>query len=622
MFPKQNVPKEFYDWIPSDKTRVLLFDIETNGLLDQTTKVHCLCAKDFLTGESFSFRPHEMKQAKALLDSYPLLVAHNGLCFDIPALYKLWGTEYRCFDTLTASRLIWTDLADDDFALVRSKKRNVEFPKQLIGRHSLKAWGYRLGCYKGNYGEVTENAWGEYSDEMLEYCRQDVEVLAVLYKHILDRNYSPLALALEHSFQQIMFDQEQTGVWFNKSKAVSLYADLSAKREELTQTLQAQFPPKEIHETFVPKVNNKTKGYVKGVPIDKVRYEPFNPASREQIAERLQSLGWTPNSFTETGQPVVDEETLAECDLPIAKKIIEYLGLVKIIGMIAEGKNAWLKLADENSRIHGKVITNGAVTGRCTHNSPNLAQIPARGEYGHACRELFGVDPNSILDMQVGCDASGLELRMLASYMAMYDHGAYIKTILEGDIHTSNQLSAGLPTRNDAKTFIYALMYGAGDAKLGSIVCPEKSESVQRERGRLLREKFYRNLPALQRLTEAVKKAAKEKKYLEGVDGRHLNVRSAHSALNTLLQSAGAVMMKLATCIFHGKCYGEGYVCGRDFIQVLHVHDEFQIQCPSAIADKLGMLAVESIEEAAADLGFPCPCTGEYKTGKTWADTH
>jgi DNA polymerase I-like protein with 3'-5' exonuclease and polymerase domains len=222
----------------------------------------------------------------------------------------------------------------------------------------------------------------------------------------------------------------------------------------------------------------------------------------------------------------------------------------------------------------------------------------------------------------VGCDASGLELRMLASYMARYDGGKYAKVILEGDIHTENQKAAGLPTRNDAKTFIYALLYGAGDVKLGSIVAPLANETTQVKKGKALRTKFYRNIPALQRLTETVQTAAKERGFLFGVDGRKLHIRSQHSALNTLLQSAGAVMMKYATVLFHELMEEQGYTIGKDYVQVLHVHDEFQTNCLSPISETLGNTAVRAIELAGQHFGFPCPTTGEFKVGYNWSETH
>ena len=356
---REPYPAFGWSWVPAPDTPALLFDIETNGLLDETATIHCLCAKDFLTGESFSFGPGEIGDGLKLLSAAPLLVAHNGLCFDAPAIRKLHPNLRlpRLFDTLTASRLIWTNLKDLDFTALR--KKSCRFPPRLAGSHSLDAWGQRLGVMKGDYGKTTENAWDRWSEDMQRYCGQDVEVLEALYRHILDQRYSPEALALEHEFQQAIFHQERTGVWFDERAAQSLYAELAAKRNDAVTTLQEVFPPKRIEEVFIPKANNRTRGYVKGVPFTKVRYEPFNPASRQQIADRLmEKHGWKPSEFTDTGQPKVDEEVLASLPFPECKPLVDYLELLKIIGMLAEGKNGWLKLVGPDGRIHGRVITN------------------------------------------------------------------------------------------------------------------------------------------------------------------------------------------------------------------------------------------------------------------------
>lgn len=619
-----------WSWIPvSPDTPVLLFDIETNGLLDATTTIHCICCMEWPSGKTYAFGPGEIKKGLWMLASAPLLCAHNGLCFDVPCIRKL-APEIplpRCFDTLLASRLIWPNLMDVDFSRLRRKSKTAfPFPPRMAGKHSLEAWGYRLGEYKGDYGKTTENAWERWSQEMQDYCLQDVKVLAKLYERILAEKFSPESLALEHEFQEVIFRQERAGVPFDERGAAALYAELAGRRDELKRELQALFPPKVEEETFIPKANNRTRGYVKGQPFIKKHVIEFNPSSRDMIAERLmETYGWQPSEFTETGQPKVDGDVLESLapQYPACKLLSEYLEISKIIGMLSEGKAGWLKLVDRTGRIHGRVITCGAVTGRCTHNSPNLAQIPAHGTYGKQCRSLFIADPKRPGWKMVGADASGLELRMLASYMAAYDGGRYITTLLEGDIHTANQQAAGLPTRDNAKTFIYAFLYGAGDEKLGSIVEPTASPSRQKVVGKRLKAKFFAATPAIKALVDAVQTTVKRRPYLIGIDGRRLHVRSAHSALNTLLQSAGAVLVKLATVIFHKEArLRYGWEQGRDYEQVLHVHDEWQTQCPESMAETLGKLAVESIEIAGRHFGMRCPTTGEYKVGMNWAETH
>ena len=359
-------------------------------------------------------------------------------------------------------------------------------------------------------------------------------------------------------------------------------------------------------------MNNKTRGYVKGVPTYKVKQIVFNPASRDHIADRLQKVhGWKPTEFTASGKPKVDEDVLQGLDYPQAQTLVEYLLINKRIGQLATGQNAWLKLC-RNGRIHGQVITNGAATGRCTHNRSNIAQVPRVGApYGEECRALFHAPKGYRL---VGADLSGPELRCLAHYMAKFDDGAYAKEVVEGDVHTANQKAAGLPSRNNAKTFIYGFCT-AGPAKIGAIVGGTEAEDE-------LINKFLKSTPALKKLREAVSNAVKKNGHLKGIDGRVLPIRSEHAALNTLLQSAGAVLSKKATVILYENLTELGYVWGDDYAFVAHIHDELQIQAREDIADIAGQEAVKAFEQAGEYYDFRCPITGEYKVGQNWAETH
>jgi DNA polymerase I-like protein with 3'-5' exonuclease and polymerase domains len=335
----------------------------------------------------------------------------------------------------------------------------------------------------------------------------------------------------------------------------------------------------------------------------------FNPGSRKQIGEKLIELGWKPKKFTETGQPMVDEGVLAEITkIPEAALIAEYLMLQKRVAQIT----SWLEAVKDDGRVHGKVITNGAVTGRMTHSSPNMAQIPNAGSvYGHECRECWTVEEGNVL---VGCDASGLELRMLAHYMKDED---YVRTVTEGsskdgtDVHTVNQRAAGLSTRDNAKTFIYAFLYGAGDAKIGSIV------GGSAKAGAKLKQKFLEQTPALAKLIKRVAKQATQG-WVPGLDGRRIWVRSEHAALNSLLQGAGAIVMKKALCIFYDKIKSNKW----NVKLVANVHDEFQFECHQSIAEEVGKAARMSIIEAGQFYQLRCPLDGEYKIGRNWRQTH
>ena len=343
---------------------------------------------------------------------------------------------------------------------------------------------------------------------------------------------------------------------------------------------------------------NKTKAHVtRRTPV------PFNLGSRKQIGEYLVDAGWKPKNFTPTGQPIVDEGTLSKVKgIPEAALIAEYLMLQKRLAQV----NSWLKALEPDNRIRGYVNHNGAVTGRMTHSHPNTAQIPSTSSaYGKECRECWTVKDGNKL---VGIDASGLELRMLAHYMN--DEG-YTNEILNGDIHTTNQKLAGLESRNQAKTFIYALLYGAGDAKLGSVAKQGKA------RGRELRNSFLDSLPSFKSLVKRVQRESK-KGFLKGLDGRKVTVRSEHAALNTLLQSAGAIVMKEALVILDNNIKEMRL----DAKFVANVHDEWQIECRASVADKVGELGVEAIIQAGKNLNLNCPLDGDYNIGDGWHETH
>lgn len=435
----------------------IITDIETNGLLDTVTKFWCAWIYDSASQEYKGYK--DLDEYIDALNVYGTsgynLVFHNGIKYDVPCLKRLSGKDFvfdprDCvIDTLVFARLVWSNIKDLDMGLIRSGR----LPKDLFGSHSLKAYGYRMRELKGTYGEQ-EEAWDSFSEEMYKYNYQDVVVTKMLFDKLLGKGYPWEAVQLEHDIAWVMAKQERNGFVFDRDKAVVLYSELAGRRDELTKELQDSVPPL-LTGYKVYKRDNAKKGIKAGVqyPV----YETFNPNSRQQIAKVLIEQGWEPQEVTDTGLPKVDEETLKTAkDIPMTSKILELLMLNKRIGQLAEGSNAWLKLMKEDPndhlwRIHGSVNPNGAVTGRATHSYPNVAQVPAnRAPYGEECRELFTVPQGWY---EAGIDASGLELRCLGHFLSPYDEGAYVKEILSGDIHTHNQKMAGLPTRDNAKTF-------------------------------------------------------------------------------------------------------------------------------------------------------------------------
>lgn len=443
----------------------IYLDTETDGFLENTTQVHCMVLK--IRGNSMRFNNQKSKGftsvspmeqgLKYLMESKERIVGHNLIKFDIPALKKVYPwfnvDDKRLVDTLVMSRVMFTNLFDTDPELIRKKI----LKPQMIGKHSLEAWGQRIGLHKIDYDGGFE-AW---SQVMEDYCAGDVDTLEVIHKAFLSRNWSERSLTLEHDVALVLARQERRGFTFDIPAAVELYTTLSKERQTLEESLRVTFPPfylKDGREAFVPKIDSKKLGYVKDCPVTKVKLTEFNPSSRDHIALRLKVLrGWKPTEFTNDGKPQIDDAILGKLPYPEAKLLARYMMVIKRIGQLAEGNQAWLKL-QRNGVIHGGVVTNGAVTGRMTHSNPNMAQVPAvYSPYGSECRALFKARKGYVL---VGADASALELRCLAGYMAPYDNGEYITVVVSGtkeagtEIHTVNRKALGIDSRDVAKTWI------------------------------------------------------------------------------------------------------------------------------------------------------------------------
>ena len=604
---------------PSSESETwLVFDCETDGLYDKASVVHCLVIYDINKQQTFTYGPDGIDAALAHLATADVLIGHNVIFYDVPVLQKLhqFACKARIIDTLICTRLIWPKerLYDLDC------EQYPQVPKDLRGSASLKAWGWRLADHKINFKDFSE-----YSQEMLEYCIQDVVVTTKLWQAVAKQNYEESSLKLEHDFALAINRQVRAGFPFDVDACLDLVDVLRAKQEELECHLKELFPPITHEETFIPKVNNKTRGYVKGEPFIKRRIEEFNPGSRDQIANRLrEKYGWSPEKTTEKGNPILNDEVLEQLPYPEAQPLAEYMLIKKRLGQIADGNNAWLKLVNTDDLcIHGDVVTNGCITGRCSHRYPNMGQVPASySPYGKECRSLFHAPYNWSL---IGVDAKALELRCLAGYLAIWDDGEYANIVTDEsiDIHTYNQEQFGVETRDISKRLLYGMLYGCGAVKAGTIIDPnEKDPEVLRHMGKSAINSFMNGVPALKKLKQNLDLALCDRGYLRGLDGRALWCRSEFKALNVLLQAAGAVIMKQVVINLHESLETAGLVHGKDWIQHAMIHDEVQLSCPADTVVTIQEHALAAFPKAQDFFGFRCKIEGDSRVGYTWAETH
>jgi DNA polymerase I-like protein with 3'-5' exonuclease and polymerase domains len=568
-------------------------DIETDGL--DPTVIWCIVCQDVKTKEIVKFTPKTVWAFNEWLGVGKTLVFHNGIGFDVPVLEKLLGTDFT--GTKVEDTMIMSQLTE---------------PRRE-GGHSLSSWGERMHFPKGDYED-----WSKFTDEMLEYCVRDVEVTTQLYNRLQEdvRRHGRDALELEYATKKHCSEQEKYGWYFNERKAYEVLLDVEEELKKAESQVQSVFEPlplwqkkQECKQKF-KQDGTRTLAYSKEVKLlchtnssgeyGYYSYPPLNLGSRQQVARHLMHYGWKPTIFTDGGKPKVDETVLDGVDIPEAKLIARYLMLQKRKSQL----DGWLDAYDDDTHsIHARVHTIGTITNRMSSSNPNLQQVTAGNkEFGSDMRSLFTVHPGKVL---VGADLSGLELRCLAHYMNDPD---YTNEILTGDIHTKNQESAGLGTRNEAKRFIYAYLYGGGDDLIGKIVGGGKKE------GRAIKNSFLANTPSLASLRERIEKAS-NRGWIKALDGRRIKTRSPHSALNFLLQSAGSIIAKRAWVIFHNGC-------DLPYNQLGVIHDEIQIECAPEHAESIGEQVVSAMRDTAVYYNLRCPINGEYKIGESWNDTH
>lgn len=587
--------------------KTAVFDLEANGLHDATT-IWCIVIKDLDNGRVYKYGPDTVKHGLDMLEQYDRIIGHNIIDFDCPLLNRLHSfTPRDCWDTLVASRLLFPDRP---------------------GGHSLGAWGERLGRDKPDHED-----WTQFSEEMMHRCVEDVEINTLLY-HELHREMEghdwTQALELEFNVQRIISEQARTGVLLDKNLAEKSIQELTAWIEKIDKELEHVTPNKTrsygvsieapfkkdgtLKKMVTEWMGQVPDGMVSG-PLCRVYFEPINLSSDVQLKELLLSLGWKPTVYNynkETG-----ERTSPKLEFHEGDGLDSGLGkLIKDRKLWSHRRSqiqGWLDKVRDDGRLPAGANTIGTPTRRFRHNT--VVNVPKAADYvpyGKQMRSMFTVPEGYRL---IGYDAEQLELRMLAHYM---NDQEYIDAILSGDIHSHNQRLAGLPTRDAAKTFIYAFNYGAGDAKIGSIVGGDSND------GKRIKQEFFEACPSLAQLIRGVKRAS-GRGYLVGLDGGLLRIRRGSDgrlqrskALNVLLQGAGSIVMK-QSMVFMDQWVKER---GLDAKKVIDMHDEAQWEVAEKDVEEFMELAPQCIVRAGEHFNLNIPLAAEAKVGMTWAETH
>lgn len=598
-----------------------------------------------------------------------LLVGHNWQGFDhriIKKFYPWWDPTAKVIDTMHLSRLLYPVIGRDG-------PNSHKVPPKLRMRHSIEAWGYRLNEKKDKGFDPGD--WQTWSPEMQLYNIQDVRSNQTLYKFLMMQKPSPQALDIEQDFAAIIRRQEAWGFTVDYPGLLELASYIATRKQALEESLIATFgewwqPGKETRvrasrKQKLPDYPNVTqarynaagkrlpKDYV-GPPLcyweEGAVYTPitrveFSPGSREHVRMMLgKKYGWKPHKFTDKGTPQIDDDVLRALPYPEAPMLADYYATIKVSGYVSTGSQAWIKCAipeGSEHRVHGQVMTIGTYTFRASHFKPNMGQVPTRSEeYGHRCRSLW----KSRLGFRlVGFDGSGMQLRLLAHYLSFFDEGKYARGAFSSGIspHAFMRDSIGVDLMGEGedgkrkgKTMNYALCFGAGFPKLGSIIDPHASDRRKKELGELVKERM---LPvwgtAFDELKESLKSSAMDRGYIVGLDKRKARCGKPHTALSTLLQMGEGVVMKRALAIQDNWCQEAGLrpgvgpdgVCRpelADYEFCANVHDEAQADVRQNAIETYQGFALRCVTEAGLELRVRCPLESDVKVGDNWAETH
>jgi DNA polymerase-1 len=590
----------------------VICDIESNeipsGNATYPDKIWCISACTLDGKKRWTWRQGEFEDFRKFASSVTLWVGHNFLNFDRHVLLSVLDVDIKVenvLDTLILSRLFLT-----------------ERPK-----HSLDSWGETLG-----FPKIDFHSFHEFSEEMVTYCENDVELNRQVFHELManSKGFSNQAVRLEHDTEEILNKIRLNGWYVDIEKIVALRDEVKGKLDDIHNNLHVLFPPRKRLDKEFKLKHNKDGSVCKlhqkyladptcelgknGVYRTYI-YQPFNPNSHVQKTEILEEAGWKPYLKTKSGKGyMICEENLAT--LPDdAPPSVRSLADMQMLKSRYEKLEEWLNTYNPNTgRIHGNIISIGAITHRMAHRNPQMGNITAvRHAYGREMRECWTCPPGKTI---VGIDIAGIQLAVLAHYM---NDPAYIKAIEEGDsalktdIHNVNmQMCEGLiKTRDDAKTTIYALLLGGGDARIGLV------NGGDAALGRQIKATLRQKIPGFGIIGEMCKRAAR-RGYMNAIDKRRIPIKSEHYALSSYLQGTEAIIMKQTLVLFNRYVQEKGIDC-----KILAcVHDEIQVETTPEYAEEVGKLAVDCIREAGTIFNLNVKLDGEYNVGNNWAETH
>ncbi len=601
----------------TDYHKYYYIDVEADSLWP--SKLWVMCASRMDQSEVHSFVGHDAIRSffDGLAGQEVYYVGHNAISYDAIHTARLAGGRANLSNTVDS--LVLGYLYDPN----------------LPGGHSLEAWGIRLQDPKGDF-----NDWSKYSPEMDKYCQQDVKlgkrVIKALWQRMRRLGYSEKACEIEHKIRGVLDQQQHNGWRFDIPGAQALVSKLRSEQSDLEAGIFELFPPRlEVAGTYKRRTTKSGEDFasyrrhLEDYPelrdngdgtYSTLEWSEFNIGSPKQRTERLLELGYQPTNYTPKGSPKVDEESLVQFAELSGHQAVQAVADWLVLQGRATMVEGWLNVVDyDDSCIHGRVFTCGASTRRMIHRNPNTANIPkakAKVKYGKECRQLWIARPGRMI---TGFDASGLELRMFAEYLK--DPKA-IELYTTGDPHMANTRALELPDEYrdlTVKNTLYALLYGAGDPKLGKTANPSIDGREASAYGKWVRERLMKSIPGLDKLTDSIQQEFKQTGgLLRTIDGGFVRCPAQNAALNYKLQSGGAILMKLAG-IYHIELIIEH---GLDGFHVGNVHDEIQSDVAQADAKMVGELGVQAIKQAGEALNCVTPFTGEYKIGLNWAQTH